>query len=83
VESEYNASLDDIRRHLDRGAYVIVNYLNAFSGNGHYAAIVNYDEMAFYLADSSLGALRLSNEHLLNHWHSGDRATLRWYLSVK
>ena len=83
VETEEGASLDDIRRHLDQGACVIINYLNAFSGNGHYTSIVDYDKRAFYMVDSAFGALRFSNENLSKYWHNGDKTILRWYVAVR
>lgn len=84
LEEKENASLADIERNMNSGASVIVCYKNAFSGNGHYTVIVEYDDSAFYCRDSAFGLFRLDKERFENHWFSpkGD-FSVRWFVAVK
>ncbi len=84
VESKGNASMQDIERNIDKGLYVILNYFNAFSGNGHYSFVTDYDDDAIYIADCSLGLLRLRKERLEKNWYgTADDDVKQWYAAVK
>jgi predicted double-glycine peptidase len=86
VEEKSNAATEDIEHHLDNGAYVIICYTNAFSGNGHYTCVTAYDDRALYCRDPSLGFLRLSKEYLKELWHGSRDASTgskQWYMAVK
>ena len=83
VEEKYGANLDDIRRHVDAGYYVIVNYSAGFSDSGHFAVVIEYDENAFYLFDSSYGFLRLENNGLESRWYNSDKTIKKWLLAIK
>ena len=39
IEEKSNATVQDIQRNIDNGAYVIICYANAYSGNGHYTVV--------------------------------------------
>lgn len=82
VESKEGGTAAVIERHLDNGAYVIICYTNAFSGNGHYSVVTAYDDQAFYLRDSSLGLLRLKKEWLDEFWY-GASGSHQWFAAVK
>jgi predicted double-glycine peptidase len=86
VEEKSNATVEDIQRNIDNGAYVIICYTNAFSGNGHYTCVTEYDDRALYCRDPALGLLRLSKEYLPKFWHGSmdaSRGSNRWYMAVK
>ncbi len=87
VEEQSNASLEDIRRNIDTGAYVIILSAATFSGNSHYTCITEYDDQALYCRDSAYGLLRLGTEHLDKLWHGVDhdasRGSQQWYMAVK
>ena len=78
VLSKANADLSDIENHLDQDHYVVVNYLHAFGGGGHYGLITEYDADSFYLRDSSFGFLRLKKQDFLKHWYNSDKTIPRW-----
>lgn len=83
VQTAENASIHDIEVQLDANSYVIVNYFQVFSGEGHYAVIADHDNNAFYLMDSSLGLLRLRKEYFKKYWHNSDKSIYGWYVAVK
>jgi predicted double-glycine peptidase len=82
IEEKKNASIEDIERNIDHHAYVIVNYLEAFDGEGHYSVITNYDKKSFYFMDSALGQLRLKKKLFLRWWYNQNKTIYRWYVSV-
>lgn len=86
IESKAEATVDDIQRNLDTGAKIIICYTNAYSGNGHYTLVTDYDDRALYCRDSAFGLFRFSKEHLDKFWHGSDDASKgsqRWYLAIK
>ncbi len=87
VEEQSNASLEDIKRNLDNGAYVIILSAATFSGNSHYTCITEYDDQALYCRDSNYGLLRLAIEYLEKLWHGvehdASRGSNRWYAAIK
>ena len=83
VDTRTGASLDGPARLLRDGCYVIVNYFCAFSGGGHYAPIIESDESAVYLFDSSYGLFRLSNHEFEPYWHNKNGDVRRWLLAVR
>jgi predicted double-glycine peptidase len=87
VEEKSNASLADIQRNIDQGAYVIILSAITFSGHSHYTCITQYDDQALYCLDSAYGLLRIEFEHLEKLWHGVDhdasRGSQQWYTSVK
>lgn len=87
VEEKSNASLEDIQRNIDEGAYVIILSAATFSGNSHYTCITQYDDQALYSRDSAYGFLRLSTEYLEKLWHGVDhdasKGSKKWYVAVK
>ena len=86
IEEKSNANVEDIQRNLDNGASVIICYTNAFSGNGHYTCVTEYDDRALYCLDPAFGFLRLSKEYLGKFWHGSMDASAgsqRWYMAVK
>jgi ABC-type bacteriocin/lantibiotic exporter with double-glycine peptidase domain len=82
IEEKEGATLSDIERHLDDGAYVIVCYMHAFAGEGHYGVITRYDDRAYYLVDSSFGQFRLRKEYLDKWWYGSD-GEQHWYVALK
>jgi predicted double-glycine peptidase len=83
VKEKREATIEDIERHIDDdGAFVIVNYIDAFSGHGHYAIITEYDDKAFYFSDCSMGLFRLEKEFFKKFWHSASGIP-QWYMAVK
>jgi ABC-type bacteriocin/lantibiotic exporter with double-glycine peptidase domain len=87
VEEKSNASLEDIKRNLDKGAYVIILSAATFSGNSHYTCITQYDDQALYCRDSAYGFLRLDIEYLGKLWHGvehdASRGSQQWFMAVK
>lgn len=83
VEEKRNATIKDIERNIRKGASVIVNYIDAFDGEGHYNVATDYDRKALYFMDSSLGALRLRKNIFMRWWYNSDRTLPRWYVAVK
>lgn len=83
IETKAEGTTEDIERLIDQGAYIIVNYLHAFAEDGHYGVVTDYDDSAFYLADCSLGFLRLRREYFLKYWYDSKQAVNHWYLAVK
>jgi hypothetical protein len=83
LEEKAGATLSDIERNLDAGAFVIINYYNAYSGNGHYTVATDYDEKAFYTRDSAFGLFRLRKEHLQKCWYDTHGESSEWYMAVR
>ena len=83
IETKENGKIADLERNLDAGNYLIINYYNAFSDNGHYAAVIEHDQDAFYLRDSSFGLFRLSKANLEKNWYNSDKTIFGWYAAVK
>lgn len=87
IEEKSNATVQDIQRNIDNGAYVIICYANAYSGNGHYTVVTEYDDLAIYCRDSGFGLFRFSKEYLEKFWHGKDSASTtsskQWYMAVK
>lgn len=82
VETKAGGELQDIERNLDDGSYVIVCYMHAFAGEGHYAVITEYDDNAFYLIDPSFGMVRLRKEYIKKWWY-GSSGIQQWYAAVR
>ena len=79
-------TLADLGGHLEAACLVIVNYIDAFDGAGHYAVVVEADEEALYLRDSSLGLLRVKRAHFPDWWRSESDETgggEGWLLAVR
>jgi|SRR5665213_3578236 len=83
LEDKANSTIADIEKHIDNDAYVIVNYIDAFCGEGHYSAVTDYDDQSLYFADSALVFLRLSKEDFQKHWYSSDKTIYAWYAAVR
>lgn len=83
IEELQGASIEDIERHLEKNHFVIVNYIQAFSGEGHYAVACEADENALYLRDSSLGFVRIKKKDFIKFWHNNDKSIKGWLLAVK
>ena len=83
VETKYDSSLDDLRRHIDDGRHVLINYTPGNYSDGHYSIAVEYDEKAVYVWDCSYGLFRLGNESFEKCWHNGKKTTFRWFMAVK
>jgi predicted double-glycine peptidase len=87
VEEKSNANLQDIKRNIDKGAYVIILSTATFSGNSHYTCITEYDDNALYCRDSNYGFLRLNTEYVEKLWHGvehdASRGSQQWYVAVK
>jgi predicted double-glycine peptidase len=83
AEEKQDADTSDIEKHIDNGDFVIVCYFHAFSGEGHYALVSEYDEKAFYLRDCSLGFPRLKKKYFKRYWYNSDKSIYGWLLAVK
>lgn len=83
VEAKKDGTLAEIEKHIDDGHYVIVCYMHAFSGQGHYALISEYDDKAYYFRDCSLGFMRLKKKYFEKHWHSQVENIPRWFMAIK
>jgi predicted double-glycine peptidase len=82
VEEKKGADISDIERNIDNGNYVIVCYMHAFAGEGHYAVITEYDDVALYFVDPSFGIFRLRKEYLKKWWY-GSSGVQQWYAAVR
>lgn len=82
AEQKSNASVDDIKRNVDAGRPVIINYFDPFSSEGHYAVVTEYDDQALYLRDCWFGLLRLSIKRFKPVWHNGDSTIHGWYVAI-
>lgn len=83
VEVKKNAAIADIERNLDAGAFVIINYFEAFSEGGHYSIVTDYDETALYIADCYDGFLRIEKKYFPKWWHNSDKSIRGWYMAIK
>jgi ribosomal protein S18 acetylase RimI-like enzyme len=92
VESKQDASIDDIEHHIKANSddikdpdnvFVIVNYIDAFAGVGHYGAIFQQDEKAFYLVDPTFGLLRLEKPDFEANWHNTSGEIQHWFAAVR
>ena len=87
VEEKPNGTVEDIERNIDVGAYVIMLYSNAYSGNSHYTVITEHDDRALYCRDSGFGLFRFSKEYLEKFWHGNShdasQDSKQWYVAVK
>ena len=83
VEEKDGGTMQDVEQHIDNGNFVVINYFHAFSQNGHYGLVSEYEKIAFYLRDCSLGLLRLRREYFKKYWHDQDRNSYGWFMAVK
>lgn len=87
VEEKSNGTVEDVKRNIDKGTYVIILSAATFSGNSHYTCITEYDDKALYCRDSNYGFLRLNTEYLEKLWHGvehdASRGSQQWYVAVK
>lgn len=83
IEEKTGSSIDEIEQHLDKGHFVIVCYWHAFSSEGHYGLISEYDDKAFYFRDCSLGFMRLKKKYFTKHWYDSTKTVHRWLLALK
>lgn len=83
IEKKWKSSIKDIERHIDKNNFVIVCYFHAFSNEGHYGLVTEYDDEAVYLRDCSLGFLRLKKKYLVKHWHGHSKKDRGWLLAFK
>lgn len=77
-----DSTLEDLENALDQRCVCIVNYFNAFNEVGHFALMVDHDEKAYFLIDSSLGFLRLKKKHFEKNWHNSDKTLHKWFTSI-
>ncbi|HUC90067.1 MAG TPA: C39 family peptidase [Patescibacteria group bacterium] len=82
ITEKRDATMADIEHDIDAGSYIIVNFIDMYSGNGHYSLITEYDDRAFYLRDCTAGLFRLEKNFLKKCWRSGDGIPC-WYMAVK
>lgn len=83
VEAKENGSIKEIKKHLDNGAWVIVNYMHLYAGCGHYGVVTAYDEDAIYLMDSSFGLLRLDYDEFEPFWYDKQLGNKKYFIAVK
>jgi predicted double-glycine peptidase len=85
LEVKSHASFEDIEHNIDSGGYVIINYIEPFSGDGHYAVVTEYDDDFLYLHDCWLGLIRVQKKDLLKLWHdkSENVSVPRWFMAVR
>lgn len=87
VEEKSGASVEDIQRNIDNGAYVIILYVSAYSGNSHYTVVTEYDDRALYCRDSAFGLFRFSKEYMEKFWHGvahdASHGSKKWCVAVK
>lgn len=57
VEYKQNSSLDEVRRLVEKGIPVIVEWFSP-EDNGHYSPVVGFEAATIVLADPLLGTLR-------------------------
>lgn len=81
VEAKDQAAIEDIERHIDNGECVIACYHYAYSGEGHYAVVTEYDDEALYFRDCTSGFFRLKKKYFDKFWY-GDESR-RWLMAVK
>jgi len=81
VETQMQASIEDLERNLGDGCNVIVCYMNAYSGNSHYMLLTDHDDQAFYCRDSVFGLFRFKKAYLDGFWYGDD--SKQWYLAVR
>ena len=82
IEEKKDASIDDLERNIDAGSYVIVNYFEAFSQDGHFSIVTNYDNRSLYIADCYDGLLRIEKKYFKNWWHNSDKTLHGWYVAL-
>lgn len=81
-DEKRDATREDLERALDRDCVCIVNYFNTFNRVGHFSLMIDHDDDAFYLIDSSLGFLRLRKKYFEQNWHNSDGSLSRWFVAV-
>jgi len=83
VEVKVNASLADVEHHIDDNHFVIVNYIDAFTGEGHFSIVTDYDEESFYFADCYFGFFHLDKKVFTKWWYNQNRTIQAWFAAVK
>lgn len=83
IETKANSQISDIERHIDNGDYVIINYFEAFSEDGHYSIAAEYDDKALYIADCYDGLIRIEKKYFPKWWHNSDNTIQGWFMAVK
>lgn len=78
-------AISDIVEFIEAGYPVVVNYLEPFSEEGHYAVVSGYDlkEKIVILADPCNGNdYSLKWDDFEKHWHNGNNSSQGWMLIV-
>lgn len=84
VQASTNNSLSDITASIDSGAPILINYIEAKSGEGHLALCVGYDDLHIIVHDPEYGPnFQISHEYLAANWRSGFEDKQRWMMSVR
>jgi predicted double-glycine peptidase len=83
AEQKSDASIEDLERGIDAGAYVIVNYFHVYSGEGHYGLVTEYDDEALYFRDCSCGFFRIKKKFFKNFWYGDAESSKQWYAAFK
>lgn len=83
AEVKQDANVSDIERNIDTGRFVIVNYFSAYSGNGHYSIISEYDDRSLYFRDCSRGFFVLDKDEFENFWYNQNKTIYGWYMATE
>jgi predicted double-glycine peptidase len=82
IAEKEQATIADLEQSLDKGHYVIVNYLYLYSDEGHYGLITEYDDEAFYFRDCSYGFIRLHKSDFDNAWWNQKKTIHGWFMAI-
>jgi len=87
VPYEYrNATIKDLINYLHKGTFPIINYLEPFSGKGHYAVVTGYSKKAkkIILADPRNGDdFTLKWDKFEKSWSNNAGSSKGWFLIIR
>lgn len=78
-----NAAWEDIQKYVDQDVPVIVNFIEASEGGGHFAVVVAINEGELLVHDPWNGeSFHIEKNEFISRWKSGFENYTRWLLAV-
>lgn len=83
VRSVVNASLNELKKSINDGLPVIVNYVEPTYNVGHYSVVVGYGKNHIIMNDPSNGKdFKILKKEFLDRWHEGFGSKEKWMMIV-
>jgi len=82
TEVKENASIDDIKKFLEKGIPVVVNYIEPSEGWGHYAVVTGINDKIILANPDTGKEEEMEIDGFKKRWVSGSGKHKQWMLAV-